>query len=165
MKISTKPPGWAHVVPVDHNPDVSCEIKIFNIDEGFEFDGDVRIGRLLRRAEVVVPVDEKDESKGTQAKVSTVWNYYSPLARDYFKKFVRNIEGLVINGVEIKTTAELFDPSVGHSPDITLFLIRTLQELFEHNTPSEDEGKNSGAPSGDSGAAQNSQTEHPEDAT
>lgn len=158
MKLSTKKPSWIRVTPTEKMPDVSLEIRIFNNEEGLEFDGDVRVGRLLREMEVEVPVDPKDESKGTKVQVQKVWDYYSPLARSYLRRYVQKVQGLEIDDVVVKTMDDLFDQGTGHHPNVTMLCIRTLQELFDHNTVTEEEGKNSGAPSGDSGAAQKQAT-------
>lgn len=153
MKISTKAPDWIRVNPAKEHPEVSCEIRIFDNEEGLEFSGDVRVGRLLVKREVEEPIDENDLSKGTQKKVIDSWDYYSPLAREYLRRHVRKIEGVEINGVKIKEPKDIFDKATGYHTDVALLVIRMLQALFDHNTLSEDEAKKSGALVGENGEA------------
>lgn len=123
MDLTTEAPGWVKFNPIE---DVQVEIRRINLKESLDLNADL----------------ESEESDGEFMIVLPPGK-----AQGYFKKYVRNIKGLKVNGQAIKKPDELLDPSMASLPELKVIYGACVQKFFAMNVLHEDEAKNSKGPS------------------
>ena len=118
IEVNSGPPGWVKFQPFDDDEDVKCEIKELTVEEGLQFTGMFIDGEI----------------KG---------DIYGEAMREYFKSYVRNIEGIKLNGTVAKKPEDLLNPSVRRSGPIHDFYTTVMYEFIKINSIVKDEVKNS----------------------
>jgi hypothetical protein len=96
---------------------------------------DMREGGLLRLAKV------KDGDTG-RMRDGLVWNLLGDCAEKYFRQYVRNIEGIVVDGKELKRPEDLLDPAVGNHNLLGTFYAAVLDHFLDINVVTDESEKN-----------------------
>ena len=123
MDLTSKAPGWEKYEPVEG---VELEIKRLNFDESLD---------LNAKLETKEEINEKDETE-------IIIVLPPPAAKECFKKYVRNIEGLKINGKKIKVPEKLLRPEIAGFPELQVLYGMCIKRFFAMNIMQEDETKN-----------------------
>jgi hypothetical protein len=118
IEVNSGPPEWEVFHPFEDDPDVSCEIKQLSVDEGLKLTGQF--------------IDGKIEG-----------DIYGDLMKGYFVQYVRNIEGIKINGVMAKRPEDILDPGVKRSAPLHDFYTTVMYRLIKINSITDTETKNS----------------------
>jgi len=133
MDLKTDAPGWVKFNPVD---DVNVEIRRLSLEESLDLNA---------------VLESKEET--VNGKVELMIILPPDKAKDCFKKYVRNIEGLKVNGIDIKSPAEILDPSMSNLPELQVLYGMCIKKFFGMNVMQEDETKNLNGPSEKNGSA------------
>ena len=112
------PPGWEKFHPFDDDKDVSCEIKQLSVAEGLSLSGLFLDGKIQG-------------------------DIYGETMQGYFTEYVRNIEGIKIDGVLVKRPSDILDPAVKRSKALQDFYTTVMYEFFNMSSFTVDEVKNS----------------------
>jgi len=147
MDIKTNAPGWEEYQPFpDKHPEVKCEIRRMTFKEGKGFSRDCRVGALLMNGIL--------RTKDGREREGLIWDYWGECAESYFTRYVRNLEGITLDGKEIKTTADVLSDTMSNNDFLGTFYLMTITEIVDRNIVTEDEGKNcEGLPTDTGGVA------------
>jgi hypothetical protein len=97
---------------------------------------DMREGGLLRMGKV-------KSSETGKVTDGLVWNLFGETAEKYFREYVRNIEGITVDGVQIKRPGDMLDPSVGNNDFLGTFYAAVLDRFLDINVVLPESEKNS----------------------
>lgn len=135
MELKTDDPGWIEYTPDEKHPDIKCKVKRLSFREARSMAQDIREGALLIKGKV------KDADTG-EVTDGLVWHLFGDKAEELFKLHVKDIEGIVVNGMPLKRPEDLLDPTVGNHPLLSSFYAAVLSHFFDINIIAEDEEKN-----------------------
>jgi hypothetical protein len=118
MDLKVRAPGW---VRWEWKDGVSAEIKVLNLEEYQLLQGDLR---------------EVAEGKTSAEKMNQA----------IFRRYVRAIKGLTVNGNAVTRPEDLLDAGMGASLGLLELIVGSANQFFTVNTITEEEGKNSAPP-------------------
>jgi hypothetical protein len=123
MDLKVRAPGW---VRWEWKDGVSAEIKVLNLEEHNLVQGEFR---------KVVEDKESAEKFG----------------HDVFRRYVRAIKGLTVNGNAVTRPEDLLDAGMGAHQELSLFIAFAATRFYNLNFTTEEEGKNSEPPPAEAG--------------
>jgi len=128
MDLTGKKPGWEKYDPIEG---IELEIKRLSQEEALD------LNAMLESREVT--------SKNGKAEIEIILPPSE--AKECFKKYIRNIEGLKINGKKVKSPDKLFAEDMPNFPEIQVLYGMCIKRFFAINVMQEDETKNLNGPS------------------
>ena len=120
---------WERFTPLKEYPDITCEIKRLDLLENIEF---------------------KESHETSKGKIGLTFD--SPAAREVFKKYVRNIEGLTAGKRKLEQPSDIFSPKTPPHDLIHILLIATAVKWWDINMVSHEEEVGLEVPSVSSGS-------------